>query len=158
MASSPIPLSFLCLGSLFLSAQVRGCFVAVVLLWFSPKQLIKARQDERYSSSPESRSRNTSRLPSQGRSPSRARLKRGSDIEDQEEEDDVDESMTKHHVRFSISLPMRPKESLPFLSSGGSPSRLSHVCMRILNSSPSACFNLARIGVVVSGHIYFYNH
>lgn len=87
--------------------------------WVDYEQLIKARQDERYSSSPESRSRNTSRAPSRGpasrgRSPAGARLKRGLDIEDQEEEDDADESMTKHHVRFSISLPVRPKESLPF--------------------------------------------
>ncbi|KAG0616113.1 hypothetical protein M758_5G091300 [Ceratodon purpureus] len=84
--------------------------------WVDYEDLIKARQDEKDVVSPKSRSRSPSpisRASSRGKSPSGNRSKNRSKNKEVKEDykDDFDE---KYNVKFLASLPVQPKETLPF--------------------------------------------
>ena len=77
--------------------------------WIDYEELIKARQDEKDVVTPRTRSRSPpiSRAPSRGKSPSGIRSKKK--LAKDEDEEDI-----KQSVKFSTSLPVQPKETLPF--------------------------------------------
>ena len=105
--------------------------------WVDYEDFIKARQDEKDVVSPKPRSRSPSpisRASSRGKSPLGNRSKKK-----QVKEDDEDDFGIKRNVKFSTSLPVQPKEILPFpflrrtsqisLPSGSSALHLSKVSL-----------------------------
>lgn len=80
--------------------------------WIDYEELIRARQEEKYSTSPEGSSRRT-RSHSVSRSPSRSRGRSPLGTRPSDDQD-VGDPGSKHHVRFSTSAPIRPNEALPY--------------------------------------------
>lgn len=81
--------------------------------WLDYEDLIKVRQDKKDGVSPKRRSHSLSpinRVPARGKSPLENRFQK-KNPEDNDEEDDFD---VKRNVKFSASLPVQPKETLPF--------------------------------------------